>query len=202
MIEPNHPGTLVISLDFELYWGVRPERSLTEYRGRLLGVRNAIPRMLDLFRAYEILVTWAAVGFLFFNTKEPLLKALPACRPGYAKRDLSPYPNLESIGACEADDPLHEARQYLQRYPDLLFQEWIEAPEVSIDAFISVSGRCTVRVPRLRDQVRGGKAIQTHTIRSPVVSESADRVLSALNSTRFSGAAEHPGVCRRNTHAH
>ena len=33
-----------------------------------------------------------------------------------------------------------------------VFQEFIEAPEVSVDAYISHEGRCTVRVLRVRDK--------------------------------------------------
>jgi hypothetical protein len=42
-------GAFTISIDFELYWGVRDTRSLDAYREHLDGVRQAIPRMLGLF---------------------------------------------------------------------------------------------------------------------------------------------------------
>src|SRR4051794_3707314 len=74
-------GVFCVSLDFELYWGVRDKLSLVEYRDNLLGVRNAIPRMLALFQEYEIHATWATVGLLFFETKQQLLRALPEIRP-------------------------------------------------------------------------------------------------------------------------
>src|SRR6185437_8811781 len=40
---------LVISLDFELMWGVRDHVSIAQYGANVRGVRNAVPRILDLF---------------------------------------------------------------------------------------------------------------------------------------------------------
>ena len=58
-------GTLVVSLDFELFWGMLDVCTLDEYRENVLGGRKAIPQMLQLFEKYNIHATWAAVGFLF-----------------------------------------------------------------------------------------------------------------------------------------
>src|ERR1035441_1084220 len=49
--------------------------------------------------------------------------------------------------------------------PDVLFQEYVRAPEVTVDAYISRPGGCTVCVPRVRDIVVGGESYTTHTIR-------------------------------------
>src|ERR1700686_2907278 len=46
-------GAFVISLDFELHWGVRDhERPNGPYGPNLLGARKAIPRLLELFERY------------------------------------------------------------------------------------------------------------------------------------------------------
>jgi peptidoglycan/xylan/chitin deacetylase (PgdA/CDA1 family) len=103
------PGTLVISLDFELYWGVRNSRTLSSYAGNLLAERIAVPRLLELFTAYGVHATWATVGFLCFRTKEELLEALPDERPEYEDAALSPYRYLDTIGADEGSDPFHYA---------------------------------------------------------------------------------------------
>lgn len=100
-------GTLVVSLDFELHWGVRDSRPLDRYRQNLLGVRSAVPAMLKLFGQYGIHATWAAVGFIFFEKKDDLLAALPARKPLYRNRRYSPYEALEGLGANESEDPLH-----------------------------------------------------------------------------------------------
>jgi len=105
-------------------------------------------------------------------------------RPDQLRDDLFPLfvkrrRGFGSVGSelCHSAD---EARSALARFPDLLFQEYVRAAEISVDAFISSAGRCTVRVPRLRDRVVGGEAMQTHTIRSAPVTELADRTIAAL----------------------
>lgn len=101
-------GTLVISLDFELFWGMRDRRTIAAYGHRILGVREALPRMLEAFDAHGVHATFAAVGLLFFGEKESLLRGLPALRPTYANANLSPYNgHIDGLGKDEADDPYH-----------------------------------------------------------------------------------------------
>ena len=64
--------------------------------------------------------------------------------------------------------------------PDVLFQEYVRAPEVTVDAYISRTGGCTVCVPRVRDIVVGGESYTTHTIRDPAVTDLALRTISVL----------------------
>ena len=110
-----NPGLFVISLDFELHWGVRDHRSVTDYRANLLGVRQAIPKMLELFRAHDVHATWATVGLLFFDNKQELEANLPARLPAYDDANLSPYPELERIGASEEADPFHYGASLLRQ---------------------------------------------------------------------------------------
>jgi hypothetical protein len=59
-------GTLVVSLDFELHWGVRDSvRADGPYRANPLGARHAIPRILDIIEEFDIAATRATVSFLF-----------------------------------------------------------------------------------------------------------------------------------------
>jgi peptidoglycan/xylan/chitin deacetylase (PgdA/CDA1 family) len=88
-------GAFTISIDFELYWGVRDTRSLDDYHERLDGVRQAIPRMLSLFEQHDIHATWAVVGFLFCHDRDEALSAAPSERAGYENRALCPYRYLE-----------------------------------------------------------------------------------------------------------
>ena len=60
-------GVFVVSLDFELYWGVRDKLNIEQYGDNLLGVRKAIPEILRVFENSNIHATWATVGFLFFK---------------------------------------------------------------------------------------------------------------------------------------
>ena len=102
-------GILIVSLDLELYWGVRDIARLDESRDKLLAARAAVPRLLDLFTRHEIHATWATVGMLFFHSKEDLLRCVPRTLPRYARRKLSPYEDLETLGANETQDPFHFA---------------------------------------------------------------------------------------------
>jgi carbamoyl-phosphate synthase large subunit len=102
--------------------------------------------------------------------------------PLFAKRRRS----SASVGACLCRS-LEAARTALEQYPDLIFQEVLQGQEVSVDAFISSQGHCTIRVPRLRDKVVGGEAMQSHTIRSAPLANWADRTTSALARQGFRG---------------
>lgn len=104
-------GALVISLDFELYWGVRDKRTLSDCEQNLQGARQVIPAILELFHKYEIHATWATVGFLFCETREELIGTLPNELPDYADPNLSPYRYVLSgaLGAREQVDPYHYA---------------------------------------------------------------------------------------------
>jgi peptidoglycan/xylan/chitin deacetylase (PgdA/CDA1 family) len=107
MCIPN--GALVISLDFELHWGVRHSRTLDSYRENLLGVRSAVPAILELFSEFGIHATWATVGLLFFESKREMMDHLPDQRPQYTLANLSPYSDLDCVGADEESDPFHFA---------------------------------------------------------------------------------------------
>lgn len=87
-------------------------------------------------------------------------------------------------GKCQS---LAEVQNETRLDPNLVFEELLIAPEVSVDAFISSSGKCTVRVPRLRDKVVGGEAIQTHTIPDGIVSEVSSRTIQALSDRGLRG---------------
>jgi peptidoglycan/xylan/chitin deacetylase (PgdA/CDA1 family) len=116
-------GTFTISLDFELYWGVHDQRSLTAYAPNLLGARDAIPRMLELFDRYGVHCTWATVGLLFFDRKAELMEYLPEARPRYANPALSPYPRIGQIGPNERQDPYHYGLSLIEQIRDCPGQE-------------------------------------------------------------------------------
>ena len=109
------PGLFVISLDFELHWGVCDTRTVDDYRENLLGVRDAVPAMLALFERHGIHATWATVGFLFFDRREALLAAVPSHLPTYAVPGLSCYDILDTVGDDEATDPYHFGRGLLEQ---------------------------------------------------------------------------------------
>ena len=45
-------GTLIVSLDFELFWGMLDCCALEDYQENILGGRKAIPQLLKLFEKY------------------------------------------------------------------------------------------------------------------------------------------------------
>jgi peptidoglycan/xylan/chitin deacetylase (PgdA/CDA1 family) len=107
LVEPKF-GALVVSLDFEIHWGLRDTATIDgDYRQNFLGVRQAVPAMLGLFEEFEIAATWATVGMLFATSKQELAQFSPAVRPQYSDRNLSPYE--ETVGEGEQDDLFHYA---------------------------------------------------------------------------------------------
>jgi peptidoglycan/xylan/chitin deacetylase (PgdA/CDA1 family) len=101
-------GALVISLDFELHWGVRDQRPLdAAERKRLLAARAVVPEILRAFREHAVHATWATVGLLFASSRDEAQECRPRRLPKYARRELDPY--CESLGRDEGDDPFHFA---------------------------------------------------------------------------------------------
>ena len=98
-------GTLLVSLDFELFWGMLDVCKLEDYQENVLGGRKAIPRLLHLFEKYGIHATWATVGFLFAENYSELAACFPGERPGYANTALTPYDWFERIGGDEESAP-------------------------------------------------------------------------------------------------
>ena len=107
----------VISLDFELLWGVRDHADRSSYGRNVIGAREAVPQMLDLFARNRINATWATVGFLFCETRDELMASLPIpeLRPRYANPALSTYAYLSELGRNEAEDPYYFAASLVDR---------------------------------------------------------------------------------------
>jgi peptidoglycan/xylan/chitin deacetylase (PgdA/CDA1 family) len=115
-------GALVISLDFELHWGVRDKCAPDgPYRDNLLGARKAIPRILNLFEEFDVAATWATVGFLFAKSKEEREELSPALRPQYTDSRLNAY--AEPTGQTEDDDPLHYGLSLIEQIRSRAQQE-------------------------------------------------------------------------------
>ena len=113
----KRPGALVISLDFELHWGVRDHVTRDDALfARLPDARKAVEKMLDVFTARQIRATWATVGFLFASTRDELSSYLPGERPVYRRAELDPY--VEAIGIDEERDPEHLAGSLVEMISD------------------------------------------------------------------------------------
>ena len=101
------PGTLIVSLDFELFWGMLDCSTLEAYQDNVLGGRKAIPQLLKLFQKYDIHATWATVGYLFAENYGELSRYFPeqALCPSYADEKLDPYVWFAKIGKNEEEAP-------------------------------------------------------------------------------------------------
>lgn len=115
----------VISLDFELFWGMQDCVSLEKYEENVLGGRKAIPRLLDLFEKYGIHCTWATVGFMFAESFDELKKYFPEdkLKPHYCESQHSTYRCFSSIGKNENDAPCFYAPSLIKKISKLPYQE-------------------------------------------------------------------------------
>jgi len=84
-------GHFVISLDFELFWGVRDKETIENYGAHIEGVWSVLPKILSLFNQFNVKATFATVGFLFATNKKELINSVPTIKPNYNLKELSPY---------------------------------------------------------------------------------------------------------------
>lgn len=106
--DPPRPGALVVSLDFELHWGMRDRRPpVGSLESELRASRRSVTDLAALFEERGVRATWATVGLLFATTRAEAERHMPARRPRYRRPELDPYQEL--IGADEGQDPLHLA---------------------------------------------------------------------------------------------
>ena len=89
-------GIFVISLDFELYWGMRDVISVEGYSKHLDGTPVAVEEMLKLFDSYESHVTWATMGFLFCQDKDEVKKYQPKKLPNYEDKEINLYAYMDN----------------------------------------------------------------------------------------------------------
>lgn len=84
-------STFVISLDFELFWGVADIAAIKDYGPNVDGEWEAVPAMLSLFRRYRVNATWATVGMLMCRDFEQWRALRPDIMPAYRNPALSAY---------------------------------------------------------------------------------------------------------------
>ena len=81
----------VISLDFELFWGVADSRTISEYGRNIEGALLAIPLILEAFRKYDVRATWATVGMVMCRDFNQWADITPRVAPGYLRSECSTY---------------------------------------------------------------------------------------------------------------
>ena len=107
-------GVFTVSLDFELYWGVRDKRSLSSFKCYLLNIEQVVSGILDLFERYEVHATWATVGFMFLEDVESLRQSFPPHRPNYQRRGGSPFEYIERLQGSE-ENAFHFATDLIRK---------------------------------------------------------------------------------------
>lgn len=114
-MHPMHKGHFIISLDFELHWGIFDHTSVAAYQSHLDQVPQIIDRLLELGDRYGVHYTFATVGFLFADSKAQLKEFSPKNAPAYAHEHYSPYRLFSSIGDNPQSDPYHYAPQLIDQ---------------------------------------------------------------------------------------
>ncbi len=79
-------SSFIISLDFELFWGVSHSKTIKEYKKNILGAKTVIPKLLDYFNKYEIHCTWATVGMIMCKNYREWKTINPKIFPNYTNK--------------------------------------------------------------------------------------------------------------------
>ncbi len=88
-------GTLVVSLDFELYWGMHDIWPLSSYAKNLAGVPRAVASTLALFKEFNVHATWATVGLIGCANEKEAVRFTPRVRPAYLRDAANPFRLLD-----------------------------------------------------------------------------------------------------------
>ena len=94
-------GNFIISLDFELFWGVSDSKTINNYGNNIYNTHEIVIEMLKLFKKYSIEATWATVGFLFFNDIKSLNDYIvknKIQKINYKKDSLNNFSLLTNVG--------------------------------------------------------------------------------------------------------
>ncbi len=102
-------GKFVISLDYEMHWGVFDIMSVEDYFENLVNTEKAVDKMVELSNEFDVRLTFATVGFLFANDKKELSTYIPSRKPSYTNKKLEPYLFLQSVGKTKKEAPFHYA---------------------------------------------------------------------------------------------
>lgn len=92
----NVNGNLVISLDFELLWGLAgwESKQIDAYVSHIQGSVYALKKILEIFRRYDMKCTIAFVGCMNYSSIEDLRSDLPKIHPKYKNELFSSQSSL------------------------------------------------------------------------------------------------------------
>jgi hypothetical protein len=99
-------GALVVSLDFELLWGVRDALSPgNQIYQSVVHAKEAGLAILECLEQFSVGATWATVGLLFATDRTMQEEFWPNPKASYTNQKLAP--EHEVVGANEIESPLH-----------------------------------------------------------------------------------------------
>lgn len=116
-------SNFVISLDFELAWGVRDLDWYSTFADSIRRVPQVVDRTLALFEQTGTAATWATVGLLMCDSAEDAREQAPTLRPAYRRPELDPYRKLEVGGSAEREHALWFAPDLVRRMSSVPGQE-------------------------------------------------------------------------------
>lgn len=108
-------GKFVISLDFELHWGVFDAITLKDYQKNLENVPTVIKRLIAMSDLYNVKLTFSTVGLLFAQNKEDIKKFMPAKIPEYKNIHLNPFRLLNEVDDNETNNSIHYAKSIIEQ---------------------------------------------------------------------------------------
>ncbi|MBP2832014.1 polysaccharide deacetylase family protein [Aquimarina sp. U1-2] len=108
-------GKFVISLDFEIHWGVFDALSLDTYKENLTNVPKVVDQLIALSDQYDVKLTFSTVGLLFATDKNDIEKYMPSSLPKYEDSQLDPFRLINTVGNDENTDPLHYANSIIRK---------------------------------------------------------------------------------------
>lgn len=98
----------MVSLDFELMWGMIDVSYRDNYVQNIIGVQSVIPRLLALAEKYDIKMTFGIVGMITCSSRQEIMSYQPKQIPSYCDSNLQPYGSyFENIGDSIETDRLH-----------------------------------------------------------------------------------------------
>ncbi len=118
-------GQFIISLDFELYWGMFDKVTLKQYGENVAGVHTALPKILEYFAQYKIHATWATVGMLMYEHSNELFKHLPPVplQPKYGDMRLSAYDYLSTADLRDTHSKYYFGKHLVEKIVNTPYQE-------------------------------------------------------------------------------
>lgn len=92
-------GKLVISLDFELFWGLAgwKQNQLKAYQPRIEGTITALEQILGTFKKYDVKCTIGFVGGINYKSLNDYIEAMPSVQPSYTNKLLASSGLLQSM---------------------------------------------------------------------------------------------------------